>query len=115
MWKLVVPTYLGSQNARNADHPPSLDFGHPYAPVLICEAAGIRLILGAHDSDDRSKPDVQIERWPHGWAVFLHPDAGDPVGCVYILDNGRTFLLPERLTADPIEIVDDIPSELDNP
>jgi hypothetical protein len=112
-WSVLVPTYVGSQKKRNPEGMSTPDFAPPLVPVLIHEADGVRLVLGTHDYDDRTKPDVQIERRPHGWAIFLHPEAGDSVGCAYYLDDGRSFFLPERFMEDRFEIVDDIPPELD--
>jgi hypothetical protein len=73
------------------------DFGEPDVPVLIHEAEGLRIVLGSHDYDDREKPDIQIERRPNGWAIFLHPLGGcDASGYVYFLDDGRSFLVKEK-------------------
>lgn len=93
--KLIVPTYVASvpEKADGSDDNP--DFGGPYVPIIIREADGVRIVLGTHDYDDSYKPDVQIERRPNGWAIFLHPSAGDPCGYVYFLDDGRSFLVPE--------------------
>lgn len=116
MWKIFIPTYVGSQ-CEHQENPSTLgpDFGSPDVPVLIHEADGIRLLLGTHEWEDKSKPDVQIERRPHGWAMFLHPNAGDPIGHLYLLDDGRSYLLPESFADPPIEVVDDIPADLDKP
>lgn len=73
------------------------EFGPPRLPVLIHQVDGLRILLGTHDLDDFSKPDIQIERQPNGWVIFLHPVGGsDASGYVYILDDGRSFLLPEN-------------------
>ena len=71
-------------------------------------------MLGTDDFEDREKPDIQIERRPKGWAIFLHPSAGDPSGIVYFLDDGRSYLLPE-IGSGSIEVLDDHeePSEID--
>jgi hypothetical protein len=43
-----------------------------------------------------SKPDIQIERHPNGWKIFLHPLGGsDASGFVYFVDDGRSYLLRE--------------------
>lgn len=112
-WKMLVPTYFGSQKAQTPEESALQEFGLPLAPLLISEAEGIRVVLGTHDYNDRAKPDVQIERRPKGWAIFIHPNAGDPVASVYILDNGRTFLLPESYFTDNMQITDDVPADLD--
>jgi hypothetical protein len=113
LWKLklTVPTYLGAQPEGPSGEPP--DFGPPDVPILVCPAEGLRVVLGTHDVNDENRPDVQIERRPRGWVIFIHQNAGDPVACVLILDNGRTCLLPESHAPSPIETVDDYPSELD--
>jgi hypothetical protein len=109
-WKLFIPTYVGSQyKLQKAESTPWPDFAPPNVPVLIHEADGIRLLLGTHDWEDNSKPDIQIERRPRGWAIFLHPNAGDPIGHLYMLVDGRSYLLPEALSEPSIEIVDEIP------
>src|SRR5262245_260057 len=90
-WKLVVPTYVASQpHDQNGDWP---DFAEPNVPVAVHEAEGIRVIMGTHDWKDNDKPDIQIERRPHGWAVFINPNAGDTAAYVYILDSGETYLV----------------------
>jgi hypothetical protein len=95
-FKLTVPTYYGhvlSADDLHAGHP---EFGEPFVPVVVGLADGVRLVLGAHDYDDLNCPDIQIERRPNGWAIFLHPLAdSDASGYVYFLDDGRSFLLPE--------------------
>lgn len=58
----------------------------------------MRVVLGTHDFEDMDKPDIQIERRPNGWAIFLHPiGGGDPSGLVYFLDDGRSYLVPDGL------------------
>ncbi|MCI0640762.1 MAG: hypothetical protein L0Y70_16945 [Gemmataceae bacterium] len=113
MWKMSVPTYVGAQpHEEKVDWP---DFAQPMVPVLVHEFEGVRVIMGSHDRINQDQPDLQIERRPHGWAIFIHPNGGDPVACIYILDNGRTFLIPEKYTEPSLETVDDIPAELDAP
>ncbi len=75
---------------------PRPDFGPPLVSVLAHEAAGLRVVLGTHDWQSNEFPDVQIERRPNGWALFLHPTGGsDPSGYVYFLDDGRSFVVVE--------------------
>lgn len=105
-----VPTFYGHRETRE---PNQAEFDKPFVPVLIGEADGIRLILGTDDPGDDEKPDIYIERRPHGWAFFLHPNAGDPVAMIYMLDDGRTYVLPELFTDPPIELVFEIPTNLD--
>lgn len=105
-----IPTYYGHRETRP---PNQKEFDEPYAPVLIGEADGLRLILGTDNPGDDEKPDIHLERRPHGWAFFIHPNAGDPVAMLYLLDDGRTFLLPEPYTQPPIERVHETPRDLD--
>lgn len=112
---LKIPTYMGHRNLISKPPITANDFTDANVPVLISPAEGIRVVLGTHDYHDNSKPDLQIERRPHGWAIFVHPDAGDPVAVLYIHDNGQTFLVPENYVGRPLQIVDDIPPELDMP
>jgi hypothetical protein len=95
-FKLLVPTYYGAAHCKQnvTDLP---DFEAPNVPMLIHEAEGVRIVLGTHDFNDREKPDIQIERRPKGWAIFVHPVGGvDASGYVYFLDDGRSFLLREN-------------------
>jgi hypothetical protein len=94
--KLMVPTYLAERFATEDSNSDQPDFGEPNVPVLIREAEGVRIVLGTHEYEDYEKPDIQIERRPNGWAIFLHPLGGsDPSGFVYFLDDGRSFLAKE--------------------
>src|SRR3989442_10209151 len=93
--KLSVPTYYGAVHGKQ-NILGSPDFDAPNVPVLIHEAEGVRIVLGTHDFNDLEKPDIQIERRPKGWAIFLHPvGGGDASGYVYFLDDGQSFLLKE--------------------
>jgi hypothetical protein len=95
--RLVVPTYNYQLYGEQVDRYELPEFGEPHVPVLIHEAEGVRIVLGTHDYNDYSKPDIQIERRPNGWAIFLHPEGGgDPSGVVYFLDDGRSFVTPEN-------------------
>ena len=115
MFPFKIPTYLGHQDAISDFSPDRTEFTEANVPVLISPAEGIRVVLGTHDYHDHTKPDIQIERRPHGWAIFLHPDAGDPVGTICILDDRRTFFVPEIYVHDPLQVVEDYPPELDFP
>ena len=107
--RMIVPTYLATRD------PNGPDCGEPQVPVLVGDAEGIRLLLGAEDWYDDEKPDVQIERRPHGWMIFVHPNAGDAVGFLIMLDDGRTFFVHEY-GADPrMEELYEFPQELDHP
>lgn len=102
--ELDVPTYYGD---RPDLHPHRKEFDDPSIPVLVRPAEGVRVVLGTHDYTDLHKPDVQIERRPNGWAIFLHPcGGGDPSGVVYFLDDGQSFVIPECYSADAIQILD---------
>jgi len=97
--KLSVPTYNNDLFADDVDQGAKPEFGDPRAAVLVREAGGVRIVLGTHDFEDMSKPDVQIERQPNGWMIFLHPLGGtDPSGYVYFLDDGRSFVKQERVS-----------------
>jgi hypothetical protein len=94
--KLVVPTYNASLFPIEVAQRSKPEFGKPYQAILIREAEGVRIVLGTHEYDDVDKPDVQIERQPNGWVVFLHPlGGGDPCGMVFFHDDGRSYLLKE--------------------
>lgn len=96
-FKLTVSTYYGAAHCKQKIVGDMPDFDAPDVPVLIHEAGGVRIVLGTHDFHDLEKPDIQIERRPKGWAIFLHPEGGcDPSGYVYFLDDGRSFLLREN-------------------
>jgi hypothetical protein len=98
-FKITVPTYYGAAHCKQNIAGDLPDFDSPNVPVLIHEATGIRIVLGTHDFNDPDKPDIQIERRPKGWAIFLHPvGGGDASGYVYFLDDGRSFLLKEGLS-----------------
>lgn len=95
--KFHVPTYNHGTLDQTAGTEGKPEFGDPYVPLVIRRADGVRIVLGTHDYFDSSKPDIQIERRPHGWVIFLHPvGAGDPSGHIYFLDDGNSFLVPER-------------------
>jgi hypothetical protein len=115
-WRLWVPTYFGRANCiRGVD---GEDFDNPHVQVLVHQAEGVRIVLGSHDYEDMNAPDIQIERRPNGWAIFLHPVGGsDPSGYVYFLDDGRSFLLKENEWAtDAIVVLDskEEPLEVDD-
>lgn len=118
--KLIVPTYNGQYFADEVASGERSEFGDPEIPLVIREAGGVRIVLGTHDYDDCKMPDVQIERHPNGWMIFLHPvGGGDAAGYVFFLDDGRSFLVKEFAYGTPaIEVVeprdDDIP-EIDGP
>jgi hypothetical protein len=94
--KLMVPTFNGSHFPGKVSRHAMPEYGRTETPVLVCEADGVRIILGSHDYHDFEKPDIYVERQPNGWAVFLHPSGGgDPSGMVYFLDDGKSYLLKE--------------------
>ncbi len=87
---LLVPTYNGGLYTKG-ERP---EFSPAETPVLIREDTGIRVVLGSHDFT-ADVPDVQIERRPHGWVIFIHPRGSfDACGCFYIHDDERTFYQP---------------------
>jgi hypothetical protein len=94
--KLYAPTYNHGE-FRTGELPDDVaEFGDPQVPVVVRDADGIRIVLGSHDYWAKDVPDVQIERRPGGWAIFLHPVGGsDASGYAYFLDNGLSYLVPE--------------------
>jgi hypothetical protein len=105
--KISVPTYngkwLGMPNCKLPD------FEDSRVPVLVCPDDGVRMVLGTHDENDRSKPDIQIERRRNGWMIFLHPLGGcDPSGYVFFLDDGRSFVVEQNSggSTDAIKLLD---------
>jgi hypothetical protein len=102
--KLLVPTYYANLFPAEVAARERPEFGEPNVPVIIRQAEGVRIVLGTHNYDDTDKPDVQIERQPNGWMIFLDPVAGDPSGYVYFLDDGRSFLVPETPFGSTIPI-----------
>lgn len=114
-----APTYYGTQNEMAGADTVRPEFGEPDVPLLVRTAAGLRILLGSHDYYGPA-PDIQIERRPHGWAIFLHPvGLSDASGCVCFLDDGRSYLVPElEIGPTPaircIESFDELP-ELDRP
>jgi hypothetical protein len=114
--KLTVPTYYGAANSKQ-NVIGGNDFEAPNVSILIHEAEGVRIVVGTHDFSDLEKPDIQIERRPKGWAIFLHPvGGGDASGYVYFLDDGRSFLLQEDYaTSGAIEVLcGEEPPEIDD-
>jgi hypothetical protein len=89
--KLYVPTYHGDKTQGRGE------FDDPRHPVVVRDADGVRIVLGSHDFWDTKCPDVQIERRPGGWMIFLHPVGGsDPSGYVFMLDDGQSLVVPEH-------------------
>lgn len=95
-FKLSIPTYNANLFPDQVAAGTIPEFGPPYVPMVIREADGARIVLGSHDDDCVHAPEIQIERRPRGWAIFLHPVGGDACAYVYFLDDGRSFLLPEN-------------------
>ena len=87
-----LPTFYGARIAAGEDQE---EFACPLVPVLARVGSGLRIILGTHDDNDCEKPDVLIERRPNGWAIFVHPGTDAPSAIFYILDDGRSFCIPE--------------------
>ena len=103
--RMAVPTYNGKWLE---EYPTLQEYDEPEVPVLICRAEGVRVILGTHDYHDYEKSDIQVERRHNGWMIFLHPFGGcDACGYVIMLDDGRSFVTPERGAGDyGIQMVD---------
>jgi hypothetical protein len=107
---VLSPTYYGKHDPLPEG---KQEWDEPHVPVLVRECDGLRIVLGSHDYH-ADVPDIQIERQPSGWAIFIHPQpGGDPAGYVYILDDETCYFHPERLS--PVKILNDdepIPEEL---
>ncbi len=113
--RITIPTYYRKEAP--GDGP--AHYGEPTVPILIRWADALRVVFGAHDHRNTRAPDLLIERRPGGWALFLHPAGGDdPSGCVYFLDDGRGFLVPESEPArtPPIVVVNEpeLPMDIDD-
>ena len=107
--KLLIPTYNGNLFPDQVETGQIEEYGDPEVPVTAYREAGLRIVLGTHDpEEDSEKPDLLIERQPNAWAVFIHPDGGDPSAYIYIVDDGRTFLFPEFCPGSPTEIVHEL-------
>ena len=93
--RLRVPTYNYQLHPGEVDQGTMPEFGPSLSAVVAYRDMGIRVVLGSSDRADLRSPDVQIERQPHGWAVFIHPLGGsDPAACVYMRDDGQSFIVP---------------------
>lgn len=94
----TVPTYNANRYPELVENGMLEEWGDPSVPVLLRYEEGVRVLLGTHDYSDCNKPDLAIERRPGGWAIVLHPKSGDdPVGWMYFLDDGRSYLQLEQL------------------
>jgi hypothetical protein len=111
-WLVHVPTFVGHQHDDKELADASEAFTTPLIPMLLYKEEGLRIMLGTECIDDDSKPDVRVERRPHGWAFFFHPNSGDRAANVYLLDDGRSFVLCEPCDP-PTELVEDIPVDID--
>ena len=99
-----VPTYYGHAYADAVLDGLIPESGKPFVPIALQEMEGLRLVLGSSEPI-ADAPDIHLERRPNGWALFLHPESGgDPSGYVYLIDDGRSFIVPERGTTPAIEI-----------
>lgn len=88
----TIPTY----------NPESCKESEPRIPVCIHTDDGICINLGTDDPANRNGPNVQIERRKNGYVVFIRTVAGWDQTCyVYMLDDGRCFVLPENNTRGP--------------
>ena len=95
-FKTIVPTYYGDAFSEQVALGNVKELSEPFVPFVVRVDSGIRIVLGTHEYEDLSKPDILIERRPKGWVITLHPLPGsDPSGYVYFLDDGRSLLVPE--------------------
>ncbi len=107
-FEMSIPTFYGASYGDPTAFAHKEEFDEPYVPLLASKQNGMRIVLGATDSEDGDSPDIHIERRPNGWAIFLHPRGeGDPSGYVYFLDDGRSYLVPVGGPSDRIRVLDD--------
>jgi hypothetical protein len=100
-----VPTYYGEAYGEAVADGMLPEFGKPFAPMLVRQADGLRIVLGSYDYDERTAPDIKIERRPNGWMILLHPAGdGDPSGYVCFLTDGRSYVVPEGGATPPVEV-----------
>jgi hypothetical protein len=93
--QLIVPTYNRRRFPQQVARGELEEYGAPEVPVLVREADGLRIMLGARDFNDQV-PDLLVERQPGAWVVFVHhPGGGDPSCEIYLMDDGRTLVSPE--------------------
>jgi hypothetical protein len=97
-----IPTYSG--------RPEAPETSDPDVPVVITQAAGVQLILGAErdavfaaDTPDQGKlfasPAIFIEKQPDRWLVLLSSEyGGDPELSVYLMADGRMVVVPDDWT-----------------
>ncbi len=104
--KLLIPTFNANLYDSEVHDGLLPEFGAPYVAVLVQRSDGLRVVLGSHDYSDMDAPDVHVERQPNGWAIFIHPlgFGGDPCGIIYLVDDGRSFLLKERAVVSEYEL-----------
>jgi hypothetical protein len=94
--RLLVPTFNGHLYPDEVQRGAKAEWTEPDTPVLVQPAGGLRLLLGTHDSQNKEQPEVVVERQTDRWAIFLHMNGGDPVGHLYLLDDGRSFLVRDE-------------------
>lgn len=107
-FQVRIPTFNGHFISDELEADQVREYGDPYVPVTVYKQAGIRVVLGTHNpEEDSHAPDLLIERQPHMWAVFIHPEGDDPSCYIYILDNGQTYIVPDaavQIVKDPCQI-----------
>ena len=114
--KIYAQTYYGNVPEEQTSARKLEEFDSPEVPIVIRPADGVRIVLGTHDFWDTNFPDIQIERRPGGWAVFIHAVPGDdPTGFVYILDDGRSYANIEYGSSLPLRFLEEeeFPPDLD--
>jgi hypothetical protein len=103
---VLVPTYNGTTYPADVESGAKPEYTAPENPITIAYDNGLRLVLGAVEAGDMTKPDIQVERQPGRWVIFIHPEGGgDPVGYLYIMDDGRSFFQKEREFGTPALVV----------
>ena len=93
---ILVPTYNGTAFPDDVESGAKPEYTAPLTPVTLAYDNGLRLVLGGAGLD-ADKPDIQVERQPGKWVIFIHPESGcDPSGYLYIMDDGRSFVQLEH-------------------
>jgi hypothetical protein len=109
-----VCTYNGDHFPKAVEAGKVEEYGKPFALVTIIQESGLRLLLGGTDPNDFTTPgrsDVLVERQPDRWALFVTAQyGGDLDMVVYIMDDGRVVVVPERYVGhDNVTVSETVP------
>lgn len=95
--KFTIPVYNGAYYSQEVIAGTKPEWSLPSHPVLVRETDGLRIVLGSHDGEAAGTASVCLERHPHAWVIFLHPNSdADAVGYVYFFDDGKAAFYEER-------------------